>query len=154
MPFITTCLPSGAVLQPCGLFDTGTVCIYINPADPGGGMALVKLFKGEVDFDLALNTLIEVTDEAVVAALGLEPLEFGALIEETIAISLGDLLALFLGGGGGGGFEISQTISDTLDPTIPIFGGAAIEATLTLATLDALPSTANTQFCDAILAGP
>lgn len=137
-----------------GLLDSGELCIYIDPNNPGGGTAVVKIFQGEADFLLALNTLVEVTNQDLVNQLGLAPLEFGSTIDESFPISLGELIGLLLGGGGGGGLELSQTITDTLDESIPIFGGAEISATLTLASVDTLPSTANTQFCDAFLAGP
>ena len=51
-----------------------------------------------------------------------------------------DLFGLLLGGGGGAGLELSQDIAATIPPEVPFFGGALVEASLTLATVDQIPA--------------
>ena len=137
-----------------GLINAGNVCIYQDPDLVGGGLALVRPFKGEVDFMLELATLVEITNTLLAQQLGLEPLPFGSVIDDTFPLALADLLGIFLGGGAAGGLEVTQTISDVIDPSIPLFGGATIDAQLTLASTDALPTSDALDACIAFLAGP
>lgn len=127
-----------------GVLETGRICLSQDADNPGGGMALIRPFHETLDITLALNTIISVEDGIGIA--GLPELEFGAVVEDTIPISLSDLFGLFLGGGGGG-LEVTQTISDTLPEDIPLFGGAEIEATLTLASAETLPTSENLAYC-------
>jgi hypothetical protein len=134
-----------------GVLETGRICLAQDPNDLGGGMALIRPFAGTMSISLALNTIIAVEDGIGIA--GLPGLEFGALVEDEIPTSLSDLLGLFLGGGGGG-LEVTQTITDTLPDDIPLFGGAEIEATLTLASAETLPTSDNLMFCEGFTAQP
>lgn len=134
-----------------GVLETGRICLSQDPDDLGGGMALIRPFAGSLALTLALNTIISVEDGVNIG--GLPQLEFGAVVEDEVPISLADMLGLFLGGGGGG-LEVTQTISDTLPDDIPLFGGAEIEATLTLASADTLPTSDNLMFCEGFVAQP
>ena len=134
-----------------GALETGRICLSQDQDNLGGGMALIRPFAGTLGITLALNTLINV--EPGIGILGLPPLEFGAVVEDEIPTSLSDLLGLFLGGGGGG-LEVTQTISDTLPDDLPLFGGAEIEASLTLASADSLPTSDNLTFCEGFVAQP
>jgi len=136
------------VIVPSAL-ETGIICMSQDPSNPGGGMALIRPFAGEMSISLALNTLVQVADGVGIS--GLPPLPFAAVIEDTIPTSLSDLFAMFLGTGGG--IEVTQTISDTLPDDLPLFGGAEIEATLTLASADALPTSNRLTFCEGFV-GP
>ncbi|NNL67211.1 MAG: hypothetical protein HKP30_13270 [Myxococcales bacterium] len=126
-----------------GIVNTGTLCIEQNLENPGGGFALLKIFQSEADFSLALNTTIRGTDPGFIALLelsGIDSLPFDTAVETTVPLTLVDLLGLVLGGGGGGGLELSQDISTTLPADIPFFGGAMVDASLTLATVDSIPA--------------
>ena len=131
------------------VLETGRICLGQDANNPGGGMALIRPFAGVLGLTLALNTVIQVEDGINLA--GLPALEFGAVVEDEVPISLAELLGLFLGGGGGG-LEVTQTISDTLPPGIPLFGGAEIEASLTLASADSLPTSPTLTFCEGFVA--
>lgn len=126
-----------------GIVNTGTLCIEQNTENPGGGLAALKIFKGEADFMLALNTVIRGTDPGFVALLelsGIDSLPFDTEVNTTVPLGFADLFGLFLGGGGGGGLELSQDIETTLPADIPFFGGATVAASLTLATVDEIPA--------------
>lgn len=128
-----------------GVVNTGTLCIEQNLDNPGGGVAHLRLLQHEADFMLALNTTIRGTDPGFLAFLdlaGVDPLiPFDTVVDTTVPISFADLFGLILGGGGGGGggLELSQDISTTLPPEIPLFGGAEVNASLTLATVEEIP---------------
>src|SRR5690606_30348480 len=72
----------------------GTVCIYDDVDDPGGGFAFMRPLKEAADFTLTLNTLIAVTDPFI-RSLFPDPLPFSAAIDETVPLTLADLLGLF-----------------------------------------------------------
>jgi hypothetical protein len=125
------------------ILNTGTLCIEQNPDNPGGGSAHMRLLQGQADFLMALNTLIRGTDPGFVALL--DALGYGAgfpfdtVVEAyDVPFSLVDMLGL-LSGTSSGGLEINQDISTTLPADIPFFGGATVNASLTLATVDAIP---------------
>lgn len=127
-----------------GIINTGTLCIEQNLDNPGGGMAHLRIFQGEADFMLALNTIIRGTDPGFVAlldTLGISGLPFDTVVDvQDVPLSFGDLIGLAFGGGGGGGLELTQEISTTLPADIPFFGGADVTALLTLATVDEIPA--------------
>jgi len=127
-----------------GIINTGTLCIEQNLDNPGGGMAHLRIFQGEADFNLALNTIIRGTDPGFVAlldSLGISGLPFDTVVDvQDVPLSFGDLIGLAFGGGGGGGLELTQDIMTTLPADIPFFGGASVIASLTLATVDEIPA--------------
>ena len=127
-----------------GIINTGTLCIEDNTDNPGGGNAHFRILQGEADIMFALNTTIRGTDPAFIAlmeALGVTSLPFDTVVETTIPVTFAELFGLLLGGGGGGGgLELSQDISTTLPPEIPLFGGALVEASLTLASVEEIPA--------------
>jgi hypothetical protein len=131
--------------------STGTVCIYDDPGAPGGGFALLRPLRKQADFHLTLNTLISPTSPLL---LGLfpEPLPFAAAIDETIPLTLADLVGLLVGGGGG--LELSQELQATLPDDIPLLAGSIITADVTLATVDAFPVDPLLDECEDFLAGP
>ncbi|MGH0036745.1 MAG: hypothetical protein ACQGVK_17105 [Myxococcota bacterium] len=131
------------------VLETGRICLAQDPDNLGGGMALIRPFAGTLGITLALNTIIAVEDGINLA--GLPNLEFAAVVEDEVPTSLAELLGMFLGGGGGG-LEVTQTISDTLPEDVPLFGGAEIEATLTLASAETLPTSPNLEFCTGFVA--
>jgi hypothetical protein len=139
---------AGTAINLLGL-NTGTICIYQDPANPSGGMALFRVLKNQADFTLTLNTLISVTDPQILALFP-DPLPFSADIDQTIPVTLSDLLGLL--GGTGSGLTISQSLESTL-PDIPILGGSIVDASLTLQTADALPSDPLIDECNTFVAG-
>jgi hypothetical protein len=133
---------------------TGTVCVFDDVDNPGGGFAFLRPIHGNADFTLTLNTLISPTDPFI---LGLfpEPLEFSAAIDETVPLTLADLLGLLLGGGGsGGGLELSQELTATIPPSVPLLANSIITADVTLATTETFPVDPLLDDCEAFLAGP
>lgn len=130
--------------------QTGTICIYDDVDDPGGGFAFMRPLKEEADFTLTLNTLIAVTDPFI-RSLFPDPLPFSAAIDETVPLTLADLLGLFVGGGAG--LELSQELQSTLPADIPILGGSIVTANLTLATTETFPEDPMLDECEAFLAG-
>jgi len=136
---------AGGNIPILGGLNTGTVCIEQNLDNPGGGTAHLRILQGAADFLLALNTNIRGTDPTftlVLEQLGLSSgFPFDTVVDvQDVPLSFGDLIGLLLGGGGSGGLELSQDISSTLPPDIPFFGGATVETSLTLATVDAIPA--------------
>ena len=126
-----------------GLLNTGTLCIEQNLDNPGGGSAHMRILQGQADFLMALNTLIRGTDPGFVALLDTlgygTGFPFDTVVEAyDVPFSLVDMLGL-LAGSSSGGLELSQDISTTLPADIPFFGGATVNASLTLATVDAIP---------------
>jgi hypothetical protein len=128
-----------------GIVNTGTLCIEQNEDNPGGGNAQFKILQSKADIQFALNMLIRGTDPAFLALLellGVDPphFPFETVVDTTVPVTFADLFGLLLGGGGsGGGLELSQDISTTLPPEIPFFGGALVEASLTLASVEEIP---------------
>jgi hypothetical protein len=125
-----------------GIVNTGTLCVEDDAADPGGGNAHFRILQSQADIMFALNTQIRGTDPAFIALLdlaGITELPFDTVVETTIPVTFADMFGLLLGGGSGGGLELSQDISTTLPPEIPLFGGALVEASLTLASVDEIP---------------
>jgi len=132
-----------------GLLFTGTLCVEPDPALPGGGTAMINVLLGVAEFDIALNTLIWVTDPSLGGVVG-GPLPFGATIDEMVPLSIGDLLDLI--GGGSGGLSLTQEISTTLPPDTPVIGPAEVSATLTLSSTDTFPSDPLLDECEAFFA--
>jgi hypothetical protein len=130
---------------------TGTICVYDDPDNPGGGMAFLRPLHHEGDFHLTLNTLISPTDE-VILGLFPDPLPFSAAIDETVPLTLADLFGLLLGSGGG--LELHQELEATLPEDIPILGNSIVRADITLATADAFPADPLLDECEDFLAGP
>jgi len=151
---VTGLLIAGTPIKILPTLDTGVVCLYQNPDAPGGGSAVIRPFHHEADFYFEMSTIIELTNQALIDWLGLEPLPFSAVVDESgVPITLNDMLAIFLGGGGGG-LEISTVIETVITDPIPLFQGAEITAALTLATVDAQPVSDNLTFCAEFLATP
>lgn len=131
---------------------TGTLCLWLNDENPGGGTAHVRPIQGEVDFYMALNTLVSVTNPFLLGFLG-DPLPFDTVVDaQDIPLPLSDLLALFLGTGAGS-LSITQDVSTTLPDDIPLMGGSQVSATLTLTNVDAIAPNPLTDECIVFLAG-
>jgi len=112
---------------------TGTICLTPDPDLASGGFAYLRpLFKKEADIQLTLETLAFVTNPNLSGLA--PPLPFGATIETQVPLSLSDLLDL--ASGGGGSLTITESFSDTLDPSVPLLGGSDIMATVTLSNSD------------------
>lgn len=133
-----------------GLLPTGTLCVALDPDLPGGGSALINPLLGVAEFNIALNTLIHITDPGLGGVLG-GALPFGAAINAVTPLSLGDLLDLMAGGTGG--LSLTQEIDTTLPPDTPVIGPSQVTATLTLATTETFPSDPLLDECEAYLAG-
>lgn len=131
---------------------TGTVCIYDDPDNPGGGIAHLRPLRSEADFDLAFNTLISPTNPQILALFA-DPLPFQAEISTTTTVTLADLMGLLLGSSGSG-IELSQEIQATLPEDIPFFANSIVTANLTLATAEGIPTDPLLDECEAFLAGP
>ena len=129
-----------------GVLRTGVLCIEQDQVDPGGGTAHMRVLHGEADFLFALNTTIRGTDPnflILLETLGVDPLfPFQAVVDaQDVPLTFADMLGLLFGGSGGdAGLELTQEISTSLPPDIPFFGGADVNATLTLATVDEIPA--------------
>jgi len=117
------------------ILPTGTICVSDRPSNPGGGMALLQPIQERAQVALDLFTDIRPTDPGIVQLLGGEPFPFDVSIEKEIPLSFADLIGL-LGGGGGGAFTLSETLSTTLPPDVPIVGGAPVVADVTLSSVD------------------
>lgn len=130
---------------------TGTVCIYDDPDNPGGGIAHLRPIHQEADFDISFNTLISVTNPQLLAFLP-EPLPFQAAISTTTTVTLTDLFGLLIGSSGSG-IELSQEIVSVLPDDIPFLGGALVTANLTLGTAEGIPSDPLLDECEDFIAG-
>lgn len=141
---------AGTAIDLLGL-NTGTICIYDDVENPGGGIAYLRPLRREGDFNLAFNTLIAVTDPFI---LGLfpDPLPFAAEVSATVPITLSDLFGL-LAGSSTGGIELSQELTSTLPEEVPILGGSLVTADLTLATVEDFPVDPLLDDCEAFLSG-
>lgn len=144
---------AGTEINIAGL-RTGTLCIYDDLANPGGGIAFLRPLRQEADFQLSFNTLISVTDPFIMSLFP-DPLPFEAELDTTVPVTLADLVGLLLGGGagGGGGLELSQEITTTLPDDLPILGGGNVTANLTLATVEEFPIDPMLDECEDFLAG-
>jgi hypothetical protein len=131
---------------------TGTLCVYDDPDNPGGGIAYLRPLRSEADFEIAFNTLISPTSPQLIALFP-DPLPFQATIDTTTTVTLADLIGLLFGTGGSG-LELSQEIQTTLPEDIPFFANSLVTANLTLASADAIPSDPLLDECEAFLAGP
>jgi len=141
---------AGTDINLAGL-HTGTICIYDDPDNPGGGIAHLRPIRHEADFDISFNTLISPTSPQLVALFP-TPLPFQASVSTTTTVTLADLFGLLIGSSGSG-IELSQELVSTLPDDIPFFAGATVTADLTLATADAIPSDPKLDECEAFLAG-
>ena len=148
-------LIAGTDIDILGL-HTGTLCIYDDVANPGGGIAYLRPLRQEGDFQLNFNTLISVTDPFILSLFP-DPLPFVASLDTTVPITLSDLVGLLLGGGSGGGsgggLELAQEITSTLPTELPILGGGNVTANLTLATVETFPADPLLTECEDFLAG-
>jgi hypothetical protein len=145
-------LIAGTDIDILGL-HTGTLCIYDDVENPGGGIAYLRPLRQEADFNLTFNTLISVTDPFILSLFP-DPLPFTAEISTTVPVTLAQLLGLLAGGGSGdGGLELSQELEAVLPEDIAILGGGVITADLTLATVEEFPSDPLIDDCEAFLAG-
>jgi hypothetical protein len=138
-------LIAGYPMLIAGAFDTGTICTLADPANPSGGLALIQIFRHQMDVQMTLNTVISISDPVLSEFLGGVPLPFPAEIDATIPITLSDLLDLFIGmlsGGGGGltGLELTQQLSATIPDDVPILAGSVIDANLTLVSVESIPA--------------
>lgn len=140
---------AGTELVIGGFLPTGTICVALDEADPGGGMAYLNVLLGMAAFQLDLNSVIYLTNPVVAPILG-GPLPFQASIDTMAPLKLSDLLGLLAGGSGG--LSLTQTIDTNLPPDTPVIGPAGISATLTLSSADALPSDLLLDECAAFLA--
>jgi hypothetical protein len=130
---------------------TGTLCVYDDVDNPGGGIAYIRPLHQEADFMLSFNTLISGPD--LVTLFGPEPLPFAAEIDTTVPVTLSQLIGLLIGGGTGGGLELSQTLETTLPDDIPFLGGGNVTAELTLATVEEFPTDPLLSECQDFLDG-
>lgn len=131
---------------------TGTVCVNDVP-DSGGGTALLRLFQGEAEFNVVLDTVIQTLGD-LGSALP-DGLPFSTALEASTPFTLGDLLDLVFGGGGG--ISVSQEISTTImgpgdgSSILDLIDGSPITATLTLVSADAIPDSLLIDECVAAL---
>ncbi|MEB2346443.1 MAG: hypothetical protein OZ948_17095 [Deltaproteobacteria bacterium] len=132
-----------------GLVNTGTVCVFQDPAVPSSGSAAFNLLLGTAAFEMSLNTRLGLTDPTFNAMLG-GPQAFTQEIAAVVPISLSDMLAIM--GGTGGGLAISQDVDATFGP-VPVLGTVHVTGTLTLASTDTPPVDPLLDDCVAYIAG-
>jgi hypothetical protein len=131
-----------------GLFNTGTICLFQDPALPSEGSAAFNLLLGTAAFNMTLNASLAITDPALGGLLG-GPQAFSQSIATVVPLSLSDLLGIL--GGGGGGLALTQEI-DTVFGPVPLLGEIHVTGELTLASADAFPSDPLLDECDAYIA--
>ena len=136
---------AGEPILLAGALNTGTICTLLDPDNPSGGLALIQLFRHQMDVQMTLNTIVSVTDPFLSNFLP-GGLPFPANVDATIPITLSDLFNLFLGllfpssGGGLTGLQLTQELTATIPDDVPILAGSEITATLTLVSVDAIPA--------------
>jgi hypothetical protein len=138
--------------------DTGSICVFDDPNNPGGGLAFLRPLQQQADFTLTMYTLVN--SPLLSSLLGPPPtgLPFPAEIDKTVPLTLNDLFSLL--GGKGAGIQISDSVSYTLtaDDVGSILGGllvgSTIEADVTLGTVQSFPTSDDITACESFLAGP
>jgi hypothetical protein len=127
-----------------GGLESGTVCGLPNPAGSSGGVAYLRpVIAQRADFHLNLDLLVSVLNPAL-ASLGRLP--FIAPVDASTQFDTFDALALLLGQPA---IEITQHIETTLDPTIPLLGGAKVAVDATFVNGNTPIRTALTDECQA-----
>lgn len=129
-------LMAGEEIVFLGLIPTGTICVEPGMTPPGTGVAFLQPLRHQGVFHLDLFTQIRVTDPGTAAVFGGAPLPFDATVDTTVPLTLSDLLGLL---NGSGGLVLSQQIMSTLDPMLPLIGGATVVADVTLESVDQIP---------------
>ncbi|MCG8589946.1 MAG: hypothetical protein MJE66_11715 [Proteobacteria bacterium] len=129
------------------LIPTGTICVALDDANPGGGTILVFPFAGEAELAASLNSNLFLTNPQIFDLLG-GPLPFAVEFDTTLELGIAELLG-FLFGGGGGGLSITQELDNIPLPDNPLLPpGTTASAILTLESVDAAPSDPLLTECD------
>jgi hypothetical protein len=132
-----------------GGLPTGPICLFQDPDLASGGSAALNPLLGVAAFSMTLNTRLGVTDPFLASLIG-EPAPFTQVVDATVPLSIGDLLALLAGGGSG--IALTQEIDAEFGP-VPIIGIIHVTGTLTLASTDTPPSDPLLDTCAAFIAG-
>jgi hypothetical protein len=129
-------------------FNTGTLCVVPDPDGPGGGTFEASLFHRTATFDVAVNTVAMITNPVVLSLIVGGNFDIPFSFQSSIPFGLIDMLGIL--GGGGPELEVSQPIDQVLAFAVdidgpggnnPFFVVANVGGELTLATVDAFPSS-------------
>jgi hypothetical protein len=129
-------------------FNTGTICVVPDPDGAGGGSFEANLFQHTATFDVAVNTVAMITNPVVLSLIVGGNFDFPFQFTSSVPFGLADMLGIL--GGGGPELEVSQTIDQELRFAVdldgpgrakPFFVIATVGGNLTLATVDAFPSS-------------
>ncbi|MGH0030719.1 MAG: hypothetical protein ACQGVC_13070 [Myxococcota bacterium] len=136
--------------------NTGEVCVVPEAGNPGGGTFDANIYAGTADFDVAINTIALIGNPVLAAALPGGGFPFPFNLQSSVPFGLGEMLGLLTGAGG---FDVSQTIDESIDididgpgpqPPLPAHVGGQIS----LSSTDAFPTSPLLDDCIALLAGP
>jgi hypothetical protein len=129
-------------------FNTGTLCVVPDPDGPGGGTFEASLFQKTATFDVAVNTVAMITNPLVLALIVGGNFDFPFSFQSSVPFGLADMLGIL--GGGGPELEVTEPIDQELRFAVdldgpgggnPFFVIATVGGTLTMATVDAFPSS-------------
>jgi hypothetical protein len=128
--------------------NTGTICVVPDSDDPGGGTFEANLFQHTATFDVAVNTVVMITNPVVLGLIVGGNFDFPFQFQSSVPFGLADMLGIL--GGGGPELEVSQVIDHQLAFAVdidgpggsnPFFVLVTVGGNLTLATVDAFPSS-------------
>ena len=145
-------LSGSNALIPFGSFVVGSGNICVSPADPaapGGGDLEIDLKNRELRFDVAADTVVQVTDPFAGNLLGVTPFPFD--VSATSPVSLFDLIGAL----GGGALPLAVTVD--IDETIPNPGfveGVRAFGQVVLEGASEIPQTDDLTACESFLAAP
>lgn len=132
---------------------TEEVCVVTQDGNPGGGTFDANLYGKTATFDVDINTIALLGNEALAAALPGGGLAFPFGMQATIPMTLGDMLGMLTGSSD---LEVTQDIDLdlVLDVSLggpPVSLPAHVGGQVTLASVDAFPTGPLLDDCIAFL---